>query len=109
MRQLHFNPSFNVDLSVMKESLHLLEPPPRKALISVVSSKDQNIAKRLVVSRKLGQKMYYARRIYACVLKWWLPIQRKNMIRKAIMEEKRRQEEENLRMGDDEWSKFRIK
>ena len=93
----------------MKESLHLLEAPPRKALIQIVSKNDQNIAKRLAISRKLGQKMYYARRIYACVLKWWLPIQRKNMIRKAILEEKRRQEEANLNMGDDEWNKFRIK
>ena len=99
---LHGNPTFNVPLSDMRESLHLLQAPGRKFQFQEVFKVDPNLAERLDAVRKHNRKMYYARRIYASVIKWYVVVKQRNVIKRAIAEAKRKQEEENRRNQEDD-------
>lgn len=101
---LHTNPSFNVPLSDMRESLHLLQAPGRKFQFNEVFQQDPNLAERLDEVRKHNRRMYYARRIYGTVMRWYALVKQRNMIKRAIAEAKRKQEEANRRnLEDDIW------
>lgn len=103
---LHLNESFNKPLSHMKESLHLLQAPGRKYQFNEVFSKDPGLIDRLAEVRKHNRKMYYARKIYSKVMKWFKVVHERNLIKKAMIEAKRRQEEENKKNMEDEiWSR----
>lgn len=85
----------------------MLQPPPRNALIKDVAGKDAAIAMRLAQSAKLNKKMYYARRIYHCVMKWYEVIRQRNLVKKALEDARRKQEEENKHNDEDDlWGGF---
>lgn len=91
----------------MKEALHILEPPKRTDLIANMQEKATGIQLRLKQSKKVDQQLAYARKIYYCVMRWYAGIRRRNAIRNAILEQRRKQEEENRKnLEDDAWGRY---
>lgn len=81
---LHSNESFNEPESIMQESLHLLEPPPRHILIEEVRSTNKAINARLKHSHELERQLRAAEVVYRAVMTWYAPIQAENNLFRAL-------------------------
>lgn len=88
LAELHNNPSFNVDQSTMKESLHSNHPPSRRAIYLEVTKGNAKFQDRLKASVELGKKMFYARVIARHVNRWYAEVQARNRIRDALRAER---------------------
>lgn len=99
---LHSNPSFNVPESEMQEALHLLEPPPRHALVEIVRQVDEKMQLRLAKSAYAERKLMAARLIYAVVRDWFEPLRVDFNIRKAIEAAAKRKAALNVRNTEDD-------
>ncbi len=92
--KLHKNPSFNQELSKMKEELHVLAPPSRKFYLKEVIAKDSNYQSRLHASSIKDKEVMITRKIYHIIMKWWTKVQARKKSQAALLEQRRRQAEE---------------
>jgi hypothetical protein len=95
LMSLHFNPSFNVPQSTMKESLHCVQPPSRRTIFSEVVSKDLGFTDRIKLSVELEKKIFCGRKISRNVMKWYRVVQAQNRIKAALKAQKKKLEEED--------------
>ena len=88
LAQLHSNPSFNVDRSTMKESLHSNQPPTRRANYLEAIKGNLTFQNRLKASIELEKRMFCARIIARHVMQWYIEVRARNRIRDALRAER---------------------
>ena len=92
---LHFNDSFNVPLSTMKEALHCAFIPSRRTIFTETIRQDPKFSTRLQQSVALGHKMLCARTIARHVMKWYIKVREYNKIRRAMQLQRELQAKED--------------
>ena len=92
--KLHKNPSFNEELSKMREELHVLAPPSRNFYLKQVIASDSNYQARLNASSIKDHEVAITRKIYHHIMKWWARVKARKKAQAALLEQRRRQAEE---------------
>ena len=86
----------------MKLQLHLLEPPPRDALIKKVKHVDTKLERRLKDSKQLDRKLGAARVIFSFMMSKFHSFLLKRQVQLLLEQAKRKEEEANVRNDEDD-------
>lgn len=84
----------------MMDELHILEPPPRRALVAEVKLVDPGLLKRLKESKIVAHRVNASLVIFRVVSKWYEGVRYRKSIQAALQNVQRR-EDDLLRLFDD--------
>eukprot|EP01038_Epipyxis_sp_PR26KG_P006065 gene6065-8350_t len=102
LQDLYNNPSFTVVGSVMFDSLQILQPPPRQAMINQIVEKNNTLQARLEKSAMIEKRITASQVIHKNVMVWYEVIRKKRSLFLILMEAQRKREEEDQRNTDDD-------